>query len=429
MSGDARVPQGRKPRSVKPPPATVAKVLTLGKGRESRKQKPRRFREYPNKQPAAKWVRGDPDDIIVKVPAQVLKPTAARHRKFGINRQKEDADDLEAAIGASRKRQQERERAETIDLISTGGDSIGVGGRELPRVEDIQPPMRMEPRRHESPEPMLPEASRQERELYRGRDAVSASIQELYEQPDSDSQERTRPPRNPSERGPDSPSLRSISSTGTEDAVERNIQQGRLLAAMYYSPERTPSPPPSRHPFPFARSGPPSRLPFAPSGAPTAQQTAQSRAHYIREATARFQHTEKTKRIAERNTMKARDKRYVAHHDYTYSRDQPKSKRAERRADLEKWRAQKRNKQKQLMGVPQSATSQKKLQIQKLSAQEYMVRSSGLNEKVRIQVKQLIARVKKRMYVNGKYMTKKNALKTILSLLSEGQVVKIRFSK
>ncbi len=359
----------------------------------------------------------------------MLKPTAARHRKFGINRQKEDADDLETAIAASRKRQQERERAETIDLISTGSDSIGVGGRELPRVEDIQPPMRMEPRRHESPEPMLPEASRQERELYRGRDAVSASIQELYEQPDSDSQERTRPPRDPSERGPDSPSLRSISSTGTEDAVERNIQQGRLLAAMYYSPERTPSPPPSRHPFPFARSGPPSRLPFAPSGAPTAQQTAQSRAHYIREATVRFQHTEKTKRIAERNTMKARDKRYVAHHDYTYSRDQPKSKRAERRADLEKWRAQKRNKQKQLMGVPQSATSQKKLQIQKLSAQEYMVRSSGLNEKVRIQVKQLIARVKKRMYVNGKYMTKKNALKTILSLLSEGQVVKIRFSK
>ncbi len=194
MSGDARVPQGRKPRSVKPPPATVAKVLTLGEGRASRKQKPRRFREYPNKQPAAKWVRGDPDDIIVKAPAQVLKPTAARHRKFGINRQKEDADDLEAAIGASRNLQQERERAETIDLISTGSDSIGVGGRELPRVEDIQPPMRMEPRRHESPEPMLPEASRQERELYRGRDAVSASIQELYEQPDSDSQERTRPP-------------------------------------------------------------------------------------------------------------------------------------------------------------------------------------------------------------------------------------------
>ena len=76
--------------------ATVLK-MSKGKGRprQSRKNKPRRYEDNPETQPAVRWKRGKTDRPLVHNVAEVLKPTAARDRRFGRNVQKELEDDPE----------------------------------------------------------------------------------------------------------------------------------------------------------------------------------------------------------------------------------------------------------------------------------------------------------------------------------------------
>jgi len=381
---------------------TRATVITMGKGRgrprRRRKDKRKRFQNDPDTQPATRWKRGSSERIVVKAPATVLKRTAARDRKFGINRQKEAEEDAEL----ERRFQQEKAGIEVIELHDTDSDSLGIGGRELPRTEP------------ELPEPSVREQDLSKKKKYgMGYHPPAAEFHQMFY---GGQQEPVHPADAPSLTPTEplstySPSLRSIASAGTQDTGDLI----RLLRETNSSPQRAPSPPPSRNPFPFQPSGPP----VSPG----------DRAAFIRGATSRFRHVEKVKGIARRNTRRAAERGLLPTFESGYSMERRPSKRTERRAQLDKWRAQKRAKQKQMLGVPQQATTEKKLQIQKVSEQEYMVRSSGLSDKVRLQVKQLVARVKKRMYVNGKYMTKRNALKKIIELLSQGQVVKIRFSK